>query len=138
MGKYGAGSLHVYSQPNEADNLHLSYASRFERFDCVRGDGSSAKVEFVRAGTLTAGDRPELYFFRVDGEEVTVGMSGNALEQLQRERRLTREEKIDVAGLHLKRQLQTGQPLDSRTLYVQLDALRELATELQIRTTRQP
>lgn len=138
MGKHGAPSLHVYSHPNEADNLHLSYEPRFERFECARGDGSSAAVEFVRAGTLTAGDRPELYFFRVNGEEVTVGISGNALDELQRERRLSREEKIDVAGLHLKRQLQASQPLDSQSLYVQLGGLRELAAELQIRTTRQP
>ena len=118
--------------------MPLSYVSRFERFECTGAEGSVATVEFVRAGTLTAGDRPELFFFRVNGEEVTVGLSGSALEELQRQRHLTREEKIDVAGLHLQRQLQTCRPLDARSLYVQLEGLRDLAAALQIRTTRQP
>ena len=138
MGKHAAATLLVYSRRCRADNRHLSYASRFERFECSRGDGRSAKVEFVRAGTLTAGDRPELYFFRVDTEEVTVGISGSALEEFQRQRRLSREEKVDLAGLHLQRQMQAGQPLDSRALYVHWDALLDLANELQIHNTRQP
>ena len=58
----------------------MSYESRFERFEAAGPDGEQRAVEFRRAGFLTAGDRPELYFFRVAGDEVVVGISGSALE----------------------------------------------------------
>lgn len=79
---------------------------------------------------MTAGDRPELYFFRVGTEEVAVGISGEALEEFQGQRRLSREQKVDLAGLHLKKQMNKGRPLDSRTLYVQLPELQSLSQEL--------
>ena len=41
-----------------------------------------------------------------------------------------REQKIDVAGRWLKRQMEAGSPLDSRSLYIQDDELANLANEL--------
>ena len=94
-------------------------------------DGKRREVEFVRAGFLAQGDRPELFFFRVNGEETVVGISGGSLARFERgRRRLTREEKIDVAGRWLKRQIDAGLPLDSRSLYIQDDELANLAIEL--------
>ena len=88
-------------------------------------------MEFRRAGFLTAGDRPELYFFRVAGDEVVVGISGSALQEFERgRRRLSREEKIDVAGLWLRRQIAAGTASDSRNLLVRERELAELAGEL--------
>lgn len=95
-------------------------------------------MQFLRAGTLTAGDRPELYFFRAGSDEVVAGISGSALEAFQQQRRLSREEKIDVAGLHLKRQIEAGRVLDSGTLLVRDSDLQELSQRLALRTTRQP
>lgn len=60
-----------------------------------------------------------------------VGISGKSLTRFERGRsRLTREQKIDVAGRWLKRQLEAGSPLDSRSLYIQDDELANLANEL--------
>ena len=60
-----------------------------------------------------------------------VGISGTSLTQFERGRsRLTREQKIDVAGRWLKRQMEAGSPLDSRSLYIQDDELANLANEL--------
>ena len=111
----------------------MSYESRFERFEAVGPDGEQRAVEFRRAGFLTAGDRPELYFFRVAGgpEEVVVGISGSALQRFEQgRRRLNREEKIDVAGLWLKRQIVAGAPCDSSNLFLRDEQLAELAGEL--------
>ena len=47
-------------------------------------------------------------------------------------RRLTREQRIDVAGRWLKRQMEAGVPLDSRSLYIQDDELANLANELDL------
>ena len=58
---------------------------------------------------MTVGDRPELYFFAVSGEEVVVAISGSALKKFEEtRRRLSREEKIDIAGLMLKRAMEAG------------------------------
>ena len=111
----------------------MSYESRFERFEAVRPDGEQRAVEFRRAGTLTAGDRPELYFFRVAGEqeEIVVGISGSALQRFEQgRRRLSREEKIDVAGLWLKWQIETGASRDSSNLFIREEQLAEVAGEL--------
>jgi hypothetical protein len=111
----------------------VSYESRLERFEAVGPDGQQRAVEFRRAGFLTAGDRPELYFFRVAGEqeEIVVGISGSALQRFEQgRRRLTREEKIDVAGLWLKKQIAVGAPRDSSNLFVRDEQLAELAGEL--------
>ena len=97
----------------------MTYQSALESYRVVDPQGRSHAVEFQKAGFLTTGDQPELYFFLVDGEEVVVGVSGEALRALQQGRRyLTREQKIDVAGLHLKRRLEAGKTLVPENLYV--------------------
>jgi hypothetical protein len=109
----------------------MSYESRFERFEAAGPDGVQRAVEFKRAGFLTVGDRPELYFFRVAGDEIVVGISGSALQRFEQgRRRLSREEKIDVAGLWLKRQIVAGAAGDSQNLLVRERELTELAGEL--------
>jgi len=109
----------------------MTYEPLYERFEVVGSDGSRLETNFVRAGFLTQGDRPELFFFRVNGEETVVGISGLSLARFERGRnRLSREQKIDVTGLWLKRQMQAGLHLDSRSLYIQDDELANLASEL--------
>lgn len=96
-------------------------------------DGSARAAEFRRAGFLTAGDRPELYFFLVAGEEVAVGISGSALQAFEGpRRRLSREEKIDIAGLLLKRAIEAGMALDSQNLLIRDETLVRIAGELGI------
>jgi len=105
----------------------------YERFGAVGTDGQRRDVEFVRSGFLAQGDRPELFFFRVSGEEAVVGISGNSLARFEHgRRRLTREEKIDLAGEWPKRQIEAGAPLDSRSLYIQDDELANLAGKLDL------
>ena len=95
--------------------------------------GITFAIRFVRAGVLTQGDRPELFFFQVNGEETVVGISGASLSRFERGRnRLSREHKIDVTGRWLKRQIEAGSHLDSRSLYIQDDELANLAGELDI------
>jgi hypothetical protein len=109
----------------------MTYEPIYERFEVVGPDGSLLEVNFVRAGILTQGDRPELFFFRVNGEETVVGISGLSLARFERGRsRLSREQKIDVTGRWLKRQMEAGLYLDSRSLYIQDDELANLASEL--------
>jgi len=109
----------------------MTYEPIYERFEVVGPEGSLLEVNFVRAGTLTQGDRPELFFFRVNGEETVVGISGMSLARFERGRsRLSREQKIDVTGRWLKRQIEAGLHLDSRSLYIQDDELANLAGEL--------
>ena len=120
----------------------MTYEPIYERFETVGSDGQRLEVEFVRAGFLAQGDRPELFFFRVNGEETVVGISGGSLARFERgRRRLAREEirmravlagrrKVDVAGRWLKQQMEAGLPLDSRSLYIQDDELANLAIEL--------
>ncbi len=111
----------------------MSYEPIYGRFEVVRPDGSRLAVDFVRAGFLAQGDRPELFFFRVNGEETVVGISGLSLARFERGWRcLTREQKIDVAGRWLKRQIEVGLPLDSRSLYIQDHELANLASELDL------
>jgi hypothetical protein len=45
---------------------------------------------------------------------------------------LSREQKIDVTGRWLKRQIEAGATLDSRNLYIQDDELANLASELDL------
>lgn len=109
----------------------MPYEPRYERFTAGGPDGRSHAVEFVKGGFLASGDQPELFFFRVDDVEAVVGISGESLQQFQRRRRyLSREEKIDVAGLHLQRQVAAGTPLVSEYLYLRDRQLEALATEL--------
>ena len=111
----------------------MPYEPIYGRFEVAGPDGGRLEVEFVRAGFLTQGDRPELFFFRLGGEEAVVGISGNSLARFERgRRRLSREEKIDVAGRWLKRQLEAGLPRDSGSLYIQDDELANLAIELDL------
>ena len=75
----------------------MTYEPIYERFEVVGPDGNRREINFVRAGVLTQGDRPELFFFRVNGEETVVGISGLSLARFERgRRRLSREQKIDV------------------------------------------
>ncbi len=91
----------------------MTYEPIHERFEVVGPDGRPLDIQFVRSGFLTQGDRPELFFFRVNGEETVVGISGLSLARFERGRaRLSREEKIDVAGRWLKRQIEAGLYLD--------------------------
>ena len=109
----------------------MTYEPVYERFEVVGPDGNRLDINFVRAGVLTQGDRPELFFFRVNGEETVVGISGLSLSRFERGRsRLSREQKIDVTGRWLERQVGAGSYLDSRSLYIQDDELANLAGEL--------
>ena len=109
----------------------MPYEPQFERFEAVRPDGRRVAVEFVKSGFLTAGDQPELYFFRVAGEEVVAGMSGDSLKRFQQDRKsLSREQKIDLAGLLLKRQIEAGVALDSKNLLLRDEELARLAGDL--------
>ena len=109
----------------------MTYEPIYQRFEVVGPDGNRLEIHFVRAGFLAQGDRPELFFFQVNGEETVVGISGMSLARFERGRdRLSREQKIDVTGRWLKRQMEAGLYLDSRSLYIQDDELANLASEL--------
>jgi hypothetical protein len=120
----------------------MRYEPLWERFEATAPDGKRRIATFVRAGFLTLGDRPELYFFRVTRaadapesapEDVAVGLSGDALKKFENERRsLSREEKIDLAGLLLKKNIEAGKTLDSKNLFIRDDELAALAGELGI------
>ena len=111
----------------------MTHEPAYERFEVVGPDGNRLEVQFVRAGFLAQGDRPELFFFRVNGEETVVGISGSSLARFERGRScLSREQKIDVTGRWLKRQIEAGATLDSRNLYIQDDELANLASELDL------
>src|SRR4051812_23870292 len=111
----------------------MQYESAYEKFAVTGPDGKSRSAEFVRAGFLTRGDRPELYFFRVGDEEVVVGISGDALKHFEHGRRcLSREEKIDIAGSLLQQQIEAGKTLDSENLFVRDAELARIASQLNI------
>ena len=55
----------------------MTYEPIHERFEIVGPDGKRLEIVFVRSGFLTQGDRPELFFFRVNGEETVVGISSD-------------------------------------------------------------
>ena|SRR5947209_1974839 len=111
----------------------MHYEPSFQRFEATGADGVTRIAEFLKAGFLTRGDRPELYFFRVAGEEVVVGISGSALKRFEQERRcLTREEKIDIAGLILRQQIEAGNALDSENLFVRDAEIQRLTSQLRI------
>ena len=112
----------------------MAYEPAYEQFAVVGRDARRRAVEFKKAGFLAVGDQPELYFFSVDGEEVVVGLSGAALRELQRRwRYLAREEKIDLAGLFLKRQIEAGKPLVAENLYIREQELEGLVSALGLR-----
>jgi hypothetical protein len=108
----------------------MTYEPSWERFEATEPGGKRLPVQFIRAGVLTAGDQPELYFFSVAGEQVVVGISGSALRRFEEGRRLSREEKTDLAGLLLKRQIEAGTTLDSQNLFIRDSELAKLASDL--------
>ena len=119
----------------------MSYEPRYERFEALAANGSLLRVEFLKSGFLALGDQPELFFFRLargDAQEAEaaqqaiVAISGDALRRFERARprRFSREEKIDIAGLWLKRQMEAGAPLDSAHLLVGADELTQLSHDL--------
>lgn len=110
----------------------MAYEPLYERFEVQGPDGRNLPVQFRRAGFLTLGDTPELYFFEVAGEETVVGISGSALKRFEQRRRLSREEKIDLAGLWLKRQIEAGIALDSQNLFLRDEELAKMAGGLSI------
>lgn len=113
----------------------MAYESKWERFEAVGPDHRRCTVQFLRSGFLTAGDLPELYFFRVggQGEDVVVAISGSALRRFQQARRfLSREEKVDLAGLLLKRCIEAGAALEPQNLFLRDVHLARLAGELGI------
>jgi hypothetical protein len=123
----------------------MRYEPLFERFEAAAPDGRRLSAQFVRAGFLTLGDRPELYFFRLTpvgddpqtasqaSEDVAVGLSGDALKRFTGERRsLSREEKIDLTALMLKKNIEAGKSLDSNNLFIRDRELAALAGELGI------
>jgi hypothetical protein len=120
----------------------VRYEPLWERFEAIAPDGTCFTAQFLRAGFLTLADRPELYFFRVArgadvspnaAEEVIVGISGDSLARFEKSRRrLSREEKIDLVGLLLKRSIEAGKALDSNNLFIRDNELAVLAGELGI------
>jgi len=109
----------------------MTYEPLYERFEVLGSDGTRLGVQFVRSGFLAQGDRPELFFFRINEEEVVVAISGASLARFERgRRRLSREQKIDLAGRWLKRQMEAAMPLNSGSLYIQDDELAYLGNEL--------
>jgi hypothetical protein len=61
----------------------VAYEPIYGRFEVVGPDGNRLAVDFIRAGFLAQGDRPELFFFRVNGEETVVGVSGMSLTRFE-------------------------------------------------------
>jgi hypothetical protein len=110
----------------------MAYESLYENFGVTDGRGQARSVAFKKAGRLAVGDEPELYFFEVDGQSVVVGVSGKALERWQRSHRyLSREEKIDIAGLWLKRGILAGGTLVAGHLYLGDAELEEMISTLK-------
>lgn len=116
----------------------MAYESLYERFEVQGPDGRNLRVQFRRAGFLTLGDTPELYFFEVAGEEIVVGISGSALKRFEQKRRLSREEKVDLAGSWLKKQIEAGAALDSQNLFLRDEELAKMANDLSIQGMREP
>jgi hypothetical protein len=114
-----------------SDKINMAYEPLYERFEVLESGGTRLGVKFIRSGFLTQGDRPELFFFDINGEEAVVGISGASLARFEHGRhRLSREQKIDLAGRWLKRQMEAGRPLNSESLYIQDNELANLAIEL--------
>ena len=103
----------------------------YQRFEVLSPQGRTVQVEFKKAGFLTAGDQPELFFFRLDSREVIICISGEALWNWQHFRRhLSREEKIDVTGLFLKQRMMAGMALVPENLFLGPAELERLLREL--------
>jgi hypothetical protein len=111
----------------------VAYESVYEKFEAIGQHGTARAVAFKKAGTLASGDQPELYFFELDARTVIVCISGGALAGWQGGNRyLSREEKIDVAGLFLKRKIEAGTQLVPEDLRIERGELESLVRELGI------
>ena len=112
----------------------MAYESVLEKFEAIGQDGAARAVAFKKAGVLASGDQPELYFFDVDTRKVIVCVPGEALAGWQGENRyLSREEKIDVAGLFLKRKIEAGTELKPEDLRIERSEYESLVHALGIR-----
>ncbi|HEY4739883.1 MAG TPA: hypothetical protein VIH76_04730 [Candidatus Acidoferrales bacterium] len=97
----------------------MAYESVFETFEATGQDGHARKFSFKKAGFLAGGDQPELYFFEGGAQPIVVCVSGEALAGWQRANRyLSREEKIDVAGLFLKNRIEEGGQVTAESLRI--------------------
>jgi hypothetical protein len=111
----------------------VAYESVLEKFEAMGQDGIVRAVAFKKAGVLASGDQPELYFFELDGRKVIVCVSGAALAGWQGENRyLSREMKIDVAGLFLKRRIEAGTELVPEDLRIERGEFESLVRQLGI------
>jgi len=111
----------------------MAYESAFEMFEATGQDGHARKFSFKKAGFLAAGDQPELYFFEGSVRPIVVCISGEALAAWQRAHRyLSREEKIDVAGLFLKRRIEEGGEITAESLRIDGPGLECLLQKLGI------
>ena len=112
----------------------MNYESVLEKFEALGKDGVARAVAFKKAGVLASNDQPELYFFEVDTRQVMVCVAGEALAGWQNANRfLSREEKIDVAGLFLKRKIETEAELVPGDLRIERGELESLLGALGIR-----
>ena len=143
----------------------MTYEPLCERFEVLRPDGSGVAVELCAQVFGRRGKRPDFLLSGAgcglsllprrqagsppkDGEETVVGISGLSLAPRvrvvlaclagKRAARLTREQKIHVAGRRLERQIEArltgGQaclPFDSWSLYIH-DELANLAGKLNL------
>ena len=111
----------------------MAYEPLYQSFRAWGPERQAKDVVFKKAGRLAAGDQPELYFFEVDGLPAVVGVSGAALDDWQRSRRyLSREEKIDVAGLFVKQRIEAGDELVAEKLFIRGPQLEELIRALDL------
>jgi len=112
----------------------VEYESRYEVFEATGQDGATRRVAFQKAGILAAGNQPELYFFEVNARLVVVGVSGEALASWQRSKRfLSREEKIDMAGLFVKHCMEQSREPVAEKLFIGPAELESLLAALGIR-----
>lgn len=83
------------------------YEPAYEKFEAARPGGKPRSVRFVKAGLLAGANPTELYFFESEGDRWIVAISSGALRARQSTMRyLSREEKIDIAAVYLKKRLE--------------------------------
>jgi hypothetical protein len=114
----------------------VAYESIYEDFEAVRADGIRIRVVFKKAGFLAGENQPELYFFEAGDKPALVAIESGALGKWQKGNRyFTREEKIDVAGLLLKRAVESGMEGGGKELTLMMGEaeLEEMAAALELR-----
>ena len=116
----------------------MAYESIYEDFEVARGSREPVRVVFKKAGVLAGVDQPELYFFEVDDERAIVAVESGALGEWQKANRyLSREEKIDVAGLFLKRAIESSEvEAKDLKLMVAEAELEEMVASLELAAKR--